>query len=461
MQPLFSSHISFISFISIVFLYLILGAQYAVLTPRWQVPDEPAHYNYIREIVEQGTLPILEVGEYQQAYLSELTTKKFPSYLSIDSLKYESWQPPLYYLLAAPIFLIANGALLPLRLFSVALGAGVLFFTYLVGRETFPEQPFIAVTAAGFVAFIPQHIAMLAGVNNDSLSELIIAAGLWLILRAVRLDFGMIRLRSPQVLGFWGLGFLLGAAFLTKSQAYVLAPVAGAMLLLKWRQAGWGQWRVGGQWALILFLPALFIGGVGWGRNLAVYGWPDFMASIRHDQVVAEQPRTWQWVEEKGAAEVLNRFAQTTFRSFWGQFGWMEVVMDRRVYWALGIYSVGLVVGLIINIGKFRVCGARSAPHTLNLPCLLLSLSALLTLGLYLFYNLTYVQHQGRYLFPALAPLGVAAAMSLWAWGGALAALTRRPISWIVPAGALAAMILLAQVALYRFIIPAWSSAAG
>jgi len=39
---------------------------------------------------------------------------------------------------------------------------------------------------------------------------------------------------------------------------------------------------------------------------------------------------------------------------------------------------------------------------------ILLTLLFLLTVGGYLYYNLTFVQHQGRYLFPALIPIGLA-----------------------------------------------------
>ena len=37
-----------------------------------------------------------------------------------------------------------------------------------------------------------------------------------------------------------------------------------------------------------------------------------------------------------------------------------------------------------------------------------------LTAGGYLYYNLTFVQHQGRYLFPALIPIGLAFAIGWW-----------------------------------------------
>ena len=49
---------------------------------------------------------------------------------------------------------------------------------------------------------------------------------------------------------------------------------------------------------------------------------------------------------------------------------------------------------------------------TLSSPALLLACSGLLTLSTYLGYNLTFYQAQGRYLFPALIPLGLA-----WSFG--------------------------------------------
>src|SRR3972149_6411328 len=55
--------------------YLLIGLQYAALTPAWQVPDEPAHYNYIRHIAEHGVLPVLNVGDYDQTFLSQLNSQ--------------------------------------------------------------------------------------------------------------------------------------------------------------------------------------------------------------------------------------------------------------------------------------------------------------------------------------------------------------------------------------------------
>ncbi|MBI4316832.1 MAG: glycosyltransferase family 39 protein, partial [Chloroflexi bacterium] len=118
-----------------------------------------------------------------------------------------------YYLLALPLYALFGGAVLPLRLFSLLLGAGVIVFAYLAIRETVGanyESP-VPILAAGFIAFIPQHVAMMAGINNDSLSELLIAIGLWLILR---LNNGKEK-NGEQ----WALAAAIAAALVTKSLA--------------------------------------------------------------------------------------------------------------------------------------------------------------------------------------------------------------------------------------------------
>lgn len=420
-------------------LYLAIGAQYAVFTPAWQVPDEPAHYNYIRHLATTWSFPVLEKGDYDQAYLSELTSAGFPPGKPVDSLRYESHQPPLYYLLATPIYLAAGGALLPVRLFSLILGAGVVLFAFLAVRELFPDEPVFALTAAGFVAFVPQHVAMMAGVNNDSLAELVIAVTLWAVLRDKE---------GLGVRGYGVMGLLVGAAFVTKTTAYVVAPVVGLAIILKGRREGWGAAQYARAFAFV-FGPALAIGALGWGRNLAVYGWPDFLGLRRHAAVVVGQPRTAEWIAEFGGAEVARRFVVTTFRSFWGQFGWMGVVMDARVYWSLLAFTVFILIGLVYaGFGH-----ARAMPFTPEQRdgLAVLSVSLLATVALYLYYNLTFVQHQGRYLFPALIPIAFGAAAGL---SGTSIRHMPSAISHLLPLGAIALLAALDVLALYRFIVP-------
>ncbi|MBI5349014.1 MAG: hypothetical protein HZB77_06790 [Chloroflexi bacterium] len=176
------------------------------------------------------------------------------------------------------------------------------------------------------------------------------------------------------------------------------------------------------------------------------------MATIRHDSVVIGQPRTSEWIAQYGSLGVAQRFLQTTFQSFWGQFGWMGVVMDQRVYWALMIFSVLLVIGFVIAVIK-RPFGFLKPEGSMFSSLILLSVSALLTLGLYLYYNTNFVQHQGRYLFPALIPISVAVSISLSTWANLFTFLgDKRKWLAFIP---IAMMAVLCVFALYRFIIPA------
>ncbi|MBI3177176.1 MAG: hypothetical protein HYZ35_04225, partial [Chloroflexi bacterium] len=167
-------------------------------------------------------------------------------------------------------------------------------------------------------------------------------------------------------------------------------------------------------------------------------------------QVVVGQPRTAEWLAQFGAAEVARRFVVTTFHSLWGQFGWMGVVMDSRVSWALATFSMAPVIG-----GVFSVVRRSSFVNSRRDGLILLLVSALLTLALYLYYNLSFVQHQGRYLFPALIPLGLGAAAGMAQWGRWLSQAARGNVGWATGAVALCAMAALDVAALYRFILPA------
>ena len=93
-----------------------------------------------------------------------------------------------------------------------------------------------------------------------------------------------------------------------------------------------------------------------------------------------------------------------------------------------------------------------------NLQSLILITTFLVTVGLHVGYNLTFVQHQGRYLFPALIPITAALALGLDAWLRPLA----RHWPWLntlLPLGLGAGLAGLALLALFRFIVPCLSVA--
>ncbi len=385
---------------AIVAVYVVIAALYAAITPAWQVPDEPAHYNYVRSLAQGDGFPVLERGDYDQAYLEALTSEGFPSDLPIEPLEYEDHQPPLYYVLATPIYLAFGGALLPLRLISVTLGAGLLVVAFRAIRTVIPNRPWLASAAAGFIAFIPQHVAMTAGVNNDVLAELVVAGTLW----ASVAYLGEAKTQP------WHIGVLVGIALLTKTTAYVVVGVAAGAVALRWKRdevsLGWAV----GQLAQIL-LPAVVISAPWLIRNAMIYGWSDPLGLAQHKAVVESQPRSSEWMALYGFAGLLRRLIRTTFQSFWGQFGWMALPLPTWIYGSLLALSLLLGAGFVGWL--VGTDGRRAVGEPVCRRLSLLALSALLTLMAFLWYNLTFVQHQGRYLFPALIPLSTAAVLGL------------------------------------------------
>ena len=343
------------------------------------------------------------MGDYDQAYNEEFTrTPQNTATKSIDPLRYENYAPPMYYLLAAPVYALTDGWIVALRLFSVVLGGGLVVVAYLCAAEVFPDQLQLALGTAAFVAFVPQHLAMMSAVNSDSLSELLIALVLWQSLRLFR----SAEISRRQLIG---LGVTLGLGLLTKSTFYYTAvPIAFVAIILHTknhpsRSASFLSFAI--HHLSFAFVPALLIAAPLWLRNLSVYGGFDVMGLARHNAVVVGQPTTAQWISDHGVGGLLQHFFTTTYRSFWGQFGWMAVPMPDREYLLLGALSVVALIGWVWwLIARSRKQEARQSRYG----GLLLTLLFLLTVGGYLYYNLTFVQHQGRYLFPALIPIGLA-----------------------------------------------------
>jgi hypothetical protein len=77
-----------------------------------------------------------------------------------------------------------------------------------------------------------------------------------------------------------------------------------------------------------------------------------------------------------------------------------------------------------------------------------------LTAGVYVFYNVQFVQHQGRYFFPALIPIATGFAVGLSLWSKPLRGLYPR-IVYAIPLLLGLALVALDIYALFRVILPA------
>ena len=406
--------------------YVVVAIIFALYTPPWQMPDEPAHYNYIAHIAENGDLPILQQGDYDQPYIELLVRTRFPAQLSTTGLRYESYQPPLYYITAVPVYWATGGSLIAIRLFGVLLGLISLELLYACIALVFPGKHLLALTAMAFAALLPMHVSMTAAVNNDSLAKLLLMAATLIFLRWMRshyFDYGYLAQWQQRRLLF--LGILLGLGMLTKIYAYMMVPLfAAAVLLLIWLPP-----RLLGQTAdgiqtpnrigsslrsmLYLLLPAALLGLPMWIRNLRLYGNWDILALSWHDTVVVGQLRTIDLIRRMGWIAYSEQGLDHTLKSFWGVFGWMGVFMDSRIYMALLVFGGVLFLGLIWAIVRL-ILGAPDADMSrFQMSVLgLFGLMLVLVIGSYIAYNVKFVQHQGRYLFWGLLPISAFVALA-------------------------------------------------
>ncbi len=193
--------------------------------------------------------------------------------------------------------------------------------------------------------------------------------------------------------------------FLTKTTGYGMRFWRWSVAL-RWRRGGF-SWKWALPRAASILGPALLLGCLV-GTQPAVYGWPDFVGLLRHNEVVVGQPRTTEFLARRAYGRFsLRRCGQRSARSGGSSAGWGSSWI-LAFTWAWGCFcSCGLGSALAVAEGYAMgwIPGPGCADSSGNV--------LLITVGLYLVYNLTFVQHQGRYLFTALPALALAGALGL------------------------------------------------
>jgi hypothetical protein len=211
---------------------------------------------------------------------------------------------------------------------------------------------------------------------------------------------------------------------------------------------------------------AVLLSGWWFLRNVATYGDLDLFGWHRHDSIVSGQPTTAQWVAQYGLTKTVQDFFEVSFHSFWAQFGWMGVLIDSRLYLLLAALSMAVLVGFALwLVGIARGSPTLRTDQLLALALLLLVFTVVASEHVY--YNLKFVQHQGRYLFPALIPISLAFALGLLEWPTLLYqaavrwrprwphAVTLRPaLTWATFSIYYVGFVVLDVACLYLFVVP-------
>jgi hypothetical protein len=439
----------------ILVLFSTLGLVYAVTVPLFETPDEPAHFRYVKWITDHGSLPPLvvsddhwEQGEFHQPPLYYLLGVLLT--LPIDTGPIEDlYERNPYAALGVPSSYGNKNAVLHLeeqgsppsnvalavrllRCLGIIFGMGTVYLTYRIAGKVVPGQRGVAVGAAALVAFNPQFIFASAGVNNDGLVTLLSTLVVYLCVQVVR---G----KGKPVATAAVLGLAVGLAALSKIGGLALWPLVPLAYGLRARglvaRDGWRQVvRPVGIATAVALLAAW-----GWyGRNAWLYRDPLGMQSYQLTFQVYAEPLS------------LGRSLQVlvgSFPSFWGVFGWMNVLAPEWFYVSFRLLTLAAVIGLGLWVVRQR---HRWQAILLDRgPAMLpLVIWTLILLGLTFQWSRTITRTQGRLVFPAISALSLFLAMGL------AALVPRRWRSWLL--GALfVALFAVAVWVPFRVIAPA------
>jgi len=381
--------------------YAALGVVYTFSTPMFEAPDEAYHFALVDHLASGGGLPDQRIPERRL-------------------WKQEGSQPPLFYMLAAQVvspfqypfeelraalvrnpyaylgdpastglgnrnYAVHEGAYPPFgrlsmafyaaRLLNVAFGALTVFALYRAASVIL--NPAQAWAAAALAAFNPQFLFIAAAVNNDILIAALGSLILWQTLVMLRDGFRTCRSLS--------LALLVALAALTKLSGLLFGGLVGlAALWVIYQRRDWrGLLRL----ALFGLTAWALIAGWWYWRNLTMYG--DLTGTHHMLLIIGRRPAP------PLVALLVELLSLTD--SFWGVFGWFNILPPALYQHTVDLLLILAGVGLLIRATRHRDDNLMQAQIGL------LGLTALAGLGALIVWTLQTHGTQGRLLFPYIA----------------------------------------------------------
>ena len=366
------------------------GLAWSLIVPPFQVPDENAHYAYVQQVAERGTVPrqispegplspredqmlaaLLTFGvvghrnnpapdtQVQQRIIDRLARQNLSALGSGDALTATA-NPPLYYAMQAiPYRLTPGGKVLDkleaMRCLSALIGALTVLLVFMFLRELLPDTRWAWPAGALVVAFQPMFAFMSGGVNNDDLLYLMSAGVLWAIARAFHR--GLTPANGALI------GGLLGVGLISKLTLLGFIPAVALALAMLARRA-WATDRRAASRGIALaaglslgpIVVYLLINHFVWSRTAipgGVGGTP--AATGRTFSRAEELSHIWQlflprlWMRPQFSYDPLW---ETWFKGLVGRFGWVDYDFPGWVYQvarALGLIVCALAVAELVR----------------------------------------------------------------------------------------------------------------
>jgi 4-amino-4-deoxy-L-arabinose transferase-like glycosyltransferase len=363
---------------------LVNGLAWSLITPPFEVPDENAHYAYVQQVAERGTvahhaLPegmlspnedgtlgaVLfyqmtgqmqnpaPMSELQQRSVEKVERERLSNVGSGDALSATN-NPPLYYALEAIPYKLASGGsvldrLAAMRVLSALMAAVTVLLIYLFLMELLPARRWAWTTGALVAAFQPLFGFISGGVNNDNLLFVTAAGVLWALARTFRR--GLTPVNGALIGGF------LGAGLVTKFTMIGLIPAVALGLALALRR-GWsgqrGRALRGAAWATgLVAAPVLLylaLNRLAWHRGAVPGGVGSVAPGAGVDLKFStgeELSHIWQlFLPPIGMHHQFTYLPlwKTWFKGFFGRFGWLDFKFPYHFYILALVVSVGVAL---------------------------------------------------------------------------------------------------------------------
>lgn len=388
--------------------YVLLAVFYAFSNPLFEAPDESLHYAFVDHLASGGDLPdqrqpglwlqegsqpplfYLLMGawvapfQYTSADLHEALTPNVHAHLGDTLFLHRRNRNRVIHDGPTPPYNGLTAAVYAARLLNIMFGVAALWCVHRAARVFLPEH--VALSAVALGAFNPQFLFISGAVNNDILTAALGSAILWQTLVILRDGFSLGRSLA--------LGVLVALVSLTKISGLLFGSVVG--LAACWVVYQRRDWR--GFMTLALCGVVGWTGIAGWWyiRNLTLYG--EITGTGQMVAVIGSRPAP-------PLPELLGELTSLP-NSFWGVFGWFNILAPPLYYFIIDVLTVASVVGVVVYL-----CRRTTAPRDRGMLVLLIGVAVGGLLALVAWTVRTHGT-QGRLLFPYIAAWNI-----LWVVG--------------------------------------------
>lgn len=446
------------------------AACWSVISPAFQITDEPSHFAYVQHLAATGSLPTSGGENFSPAEIEALIALKFsqvrakPQNRTISTAAEQARleqaqhaqvssesedagvateQPPLYYVLETIPYDMGStilGRLALMRLLSALMGGVTALFAFLFLREALPGVRWAWAVGGFGVALFPLLAFMSGSVNPDAMLYAAATALFFALARAFRL--GLTPGRGVAI------GAVLAIGVLTKLNFLGMLPGAAVALLILARRAA----RISRSSAyrslalavgaaatpVLLYLAISALSGRFAKINIAPIG----LEFINYEgSIFAKASYLWELYLPALPGMPVYFHGVSTTRQLWfdglvGRYGWLDTVFPGWVY-DVALIPAALIAGLCTRelVRHRAALGRRIGELAVYI---LLGVGVMLLVGAsdYLAYPKDIGAYiEPRYLLPMVALFGAVLALAARGAG-------RR---WGPAVGALLVMVILAQ----------------